>query len=249
MASVYLKPFTPAGDRVATAAEGHRGRNRHRAPRGWPTYVVYAVTDGGERHRPGIRHEVASSLDLRLLKDELEARSIQSKLRTSASGRISGGKPFARGALYLILRNRIYRGEIVHNEVSYLGDHAPIIDQPLWDAVQAQLASNAAERNSTRHRQPSLLAGLLFDGDGNRMTPSHAVKKGTRYRYYVSRSLITKDRTEDCAGLRVPAAEIEQLVSSRVRQWLLDPGSIYKATSARFPDPSTQRRLVARAAW
>ena len=46
-------------------------------------------------------------------------------------------------------------------------------------------------------RQPSLLAGMLFDGDGNRMTPSHAVKKGTRYRYYVSRSLITKDRTED----------------------------------------------------
>jgi site-specific DNA recombinase len=33
---------------------------------------------------------------------------------------------------------------------------------------------------------------MLFDGDGNRMTPSHAVKKGTRYRYYVSRSLITK---------------------------------------------------------
>jgi hypothetical protein len=49
---------------------------------------------------------------------------------------------------------------------------------------------------------------MLFDGDGNRMTPSHAVKKDTRYRYYVSRSLITKDRTEDSTGLRVPAAEI-----------------------------------------
>jgi len=185
---------------------------------------------------------------VRLLKDELEARSIQSKLRTSASGRTSGGKPFARGALYLILRNRIYHGEIVHNEESYLGEHAPIIDQPLWDAVQAQLASNAAQRNDGgKTRQPSLLAGMLFDGDGNRMTPSHAVKKGTRYRYYVSRSLITKDRTEGSAGMRVPAAEIEQLVTSRVRQWLLDRGSIYKATSARFPDPSTQRRLAARA--
>src|SRR5215813_1037244 len=50
------------------------------------------------------------------------------------------------------------------------------------------------------------------------------------------------------AGPRAPAAEIEQLVTSRVRQWLLDRGSIYKATSARFPDPSTQRRLAARAA-
>jgi hypothetical protein len=185
---------------------------------------------------------------VRLLKDELEARSIRSKSRTSASGRTSGGKPFARGALYLILRNRIYQGEIIHKGQSHPGDHAPIIDQPLWDAVQAQLAGNAAQRNSgARTRQPSLLAGMLFDRDGNRMTPSHAVKKATRYRYYVSRSLITKDRTGDAAGLRIPAAEIEQLVTSRVRQWLLDPGSIYKATSARFPDPSTQRRLAARA--
>jgi hypothetical protein len=80
------------------------------------------------------------------------------------------------------------------------------------------------------------------------MTPSHAGKKGTRYRYYVSGSLITKDRTEDSAGLRIPAAEIEQLVSSRVHRWLLDPGSIYKSSSARLPDPSMQQRLVARAA-
>jgi site-specific DNA recombinase len=186
---------------------------------------------------------------VRLLKDELEARNIQSKLRTSASGRISGGKPFARGALYLMLRNRIYQGEITHNEESYAGEHEPIIDQPLWDAVQAQLASNTAQRtDGGKTRQPSLLAGMLFDGAGNRMTPSHAVNKGRRYRYYVSRSLITKDRTADAGGLRVPAAELEQLVTSRVRQWLLDPGSIYKATSARFPDPSTQRRLIARAA-
>ena len=89
---------------------------------------------------------------------------------------------------------------------------------------------------------------MLFDRDGNRMTPSHAVKKGTRYRYYVSGSLITKDRTENSAGLRIPAAEIEQLVSDRVHRWLLDPGSIYKSTAARLADPSTQQRLVARAA-
>jgi hypothetical protein len=79
------------------------------------------------------------------------------------------------------------------------------------------------------------------------MTPSHAGKKGTRYRYYVSGSLITKDRTENSAGLRIPAPEIEQLVSSRVQRWLLDPGSIYKSPSAQLPDASMQQ-LVARAA-
>src|SRR5690349_19366826 len=93
-----------------------------------------------------------------LSEDELEARRTQSKVRTSASGRISGGKPFAGGALYLILRNRVYQGEIVHNEESYLGEHAPIIDQPLWDAVQAQFAGNTAQRtDGEKARQPSLL--------------------------------------------------------------------------------------------
>jgi site-specific DNA recombinase len=89
---------------------------------------------------------------------------------------------------------------------------------------------------------------MLFDGDGNRMTPSYAGKNGTHYRYYVSGSLITKDRTETSAGLRLPAAEIEQLVSGRVHRWLLDPGSIYKSTSGRLVDSSVRQRLLALAA-
>ena len=184
---------------------------------------------------------------VRLLKEECEARGIKSKSWTSASGRVIGGKPFSRGALYLILQNRTYRGEIVHKEQSHPGEHTPIIDQLLWEAVQAQLASNATERSSgNRTRQPSLLAGLLFDADGNAMTPTHAVKNGMRYRYYVSRPLIAKDQSKSSTGLRIPAAEIERLVTSRVRQWLLDPGSIYQAT--RLSDQSAQRRLVVRAA-
>jgi DNA invertase Pin-like site-specific DNA recombinase len=47
---------------------------------------------------------------VQLLKDELEARRIDSRSWTSASGRLVGGKPFSRGALYLILQNRISRG-------------------------------------------------------------------------------------------------------------------------------------------
>ncbi|MBV8917271.1 recombinase family protein, partial [Bradyrhizobium sp.] len=184
---------------------------------------------------------------VRLLKDDLEAREIKSKSWTTASGRLRGGKPFSRGALYLMLQNRLYRGEIVHKRQSHPGEHPPIIDQPLWDAVQTQLtANNLARRNSsTRTRQPSLLAGMLFDGDGTRMTPTHATKRGTRYRYYVSQTLITSDQTEGSGGLRIPAGEIEQAVINRIRQWLVDPGSVYQAT--RLGDPSAQRRLIARA--
>ena len=61
-----------------------------------------------------------------------------------------------------------------------------------------------------------------------------------------SRPLITKDRSGGSAGLRLPAEAIEQLVTGRVRQWLLDPGSIHAVTQRT--DPSAQRRLIARAA-
>ena len=47
------------------------------------------------------------------------------------------------------------------------------------------------------------------------MTPTHAVKNGTRYRYYVSRPLITKDQTDSSTGLRIPAADIKQLREAR----------------------------------
>jgi DNA invertase Pin-like site-specific DNA recombinase len=184
---------------------------------------------------------------VQLLKAKLEAQGRKSKSWTSAAGRVIGGKAFSRGALYLMLQNRTYRGEIVHKGQSHPGEHPPIIGQTLWDAVQMRLAGNTAERNSgTRTHQPSLLAGLLFDREGNRMTSSYAVKNGTLYRYYVSRPLITQDQRESFIALRIPTAEIEHLVTSRVRQWLLDPGGIYQST--RLPDPSAQRRLIARAA-
>src|SRR5215469_12961452 len=86
---------------------------------------------------------------------------------------------------------------------------------------------------------------MLFDGDGSRITPTHATRKGTRYRYYVSRPLITNDQTDRSAGLRIPAGEIEQAVTSRLRQWLVDASSVYQAT--QLADPSAQRRLIARA--
>src|SRR5712671_3210828 len=185
---------------------------------------------------------------VRLLKDELESRSIQSKLRASASGRISGGKPFARGALYLMLRNRIYRGEIVHKDQYYPGEHEPIIDEPLWEEVQAKLAANAVERTTgERTLSPSLLAGLLYDGQGHRMTPSHAVKKGMRYRYYVSQPLISKTREAMPQGLRIAAAEIERIVLSGIGDLLSNPGRLGEALDPFIETASEQQQILKRA--
>ena len=185
---------------------------------------------------------------VRLLQQDLEARGIRSKRWTSAAGRSRGGKPIGRGALYLMLQNRIYRGEIVHKDEHYPGEYEAIIDPALWDAVQARLAENAVERSTgIRVKNPSLLAGLLFDGEGHRMTPTHAVKKGSRYRYYVSRSLIVGARA-DAAGLRVPAVEIEQIVTNRIRRLLSEPASIFEILQAQPGEPRLQQKLMARAA-
>src|ERR1700687_3291366 len=56
---------------------------------------------------------------VRLLQQELDAAGIRSKTWISTAGRRWGGKPLARGALYTMLRNWIYRGQIVHR------DHTP----------------------------------------------------------------------------------------------------------------------------
>ena len=89
-----------------------------------------------------------------------------------------------------MLQNRIYRGEITHKGNSYPGEHPAIIDQPLWDEVQAVLAKNRVERaTGARAKHPSLLGGFVFDATGERLTPTYAIKKGTRYRYYISTSL------------------------------------------------------------
>jgi hypothetical protein len=185
---------------------------------------------------------------VRLLKAELEAHGIAGKSWTNASGRTRGGKPLARGALYLMLQNRIYRGEIVHKDQSYPGEHKAIIDPTLWDAVQGRLAENAVDRGTgTRVKNPSLLGGLLFDGEGHRMTPTHAVKNGKRYRYYVSRPLIVGARA-DAAGMRIPATEIEQIVANRIRRLLSEPASVFEILEAQPGEPLLQQSLMTRAA-
>jgi hypothetical protein len=73
----------------------------------------------------------------------------------------------SRGALYLILQNQLYRGEISHKGNSYPGEHPAIVDKPLWDDVQAVLAANRVERaTGARGRHPSLLTGMVFDEAG-----------------------------------------------------------------------------------
>ena len=153
-----------------------------------------------------------------LLKAELDRLGIVSKRREGAGGRLAGGQHFSRGALYLMLQNRIYRGDIVHQGEAYPGPHEAILDLELWQIVQNKLAVHRQERAlAVGAEAPSLLAGLIVDADGSRMTPTHATKKAKRYRYYVSASLLAGDHPQAQKGMRVPAGDIEALVLDRLR--------------------------------
>jgi hypothetical protein len=178
----------------------------------------------------------------------LEKNNIRSKKRLSKTGNASGDNAFSRGALYELLQNRIYLGEIVHKDASFPGQHPAIIERPLWDRVQEQFKTNLqAERKRPRSTNKSLLLGLLYDEAGNRFTPSHATKKGRRYRYYVSQALI-KGTSKAKAGLtRLPAEEIEELVLSQLTALLQStPGilDIWGASSFSVTDTHTIARVA-----
>src|SRR6516164_317683 len=139
---------------------------------------------------------------VRRVKEAADQLGLKTKRGTTANGSERGGKPLSRGHIYRLLSNPIYTGQIAHKGQLYPGQHPALIDAEAWTAVRDQLAAKARRhRSQVGAAEPSLLAGMLTDGHGNRFIPSHAVKNGRRYRYYVSAAPITK--TEDRAQFSV----------------------------------------------
>jgi len=185
---------------------------------------------------------------VRMLADELAGLGVVSKRREGAAGVLAGGNRFSRGALYTLLQNPIYRGEIAHQGKVYPGQHEAIVPAELWQLVQDRLASSRHARALGETAQdPSLLAGLIVDGEGHRMTPTHAVKKGRRYRYYVSTALITGKRTYHEKGMRMPAGDVEALALNRLRSFFASDPEVGEALSTFEPDAATLRSSLSKA--
>jgi DNA invertase Pin-like site-specific DNA recombinase len=182
------------------------------------------------------------------LKAQLGKREIKSKIRVSKAGRKSGGFSYSRGALYELLKNRVYLGEITHRGSSYPGQHEGIISKDVWDKVQAQLSNNNdARRNGVKARHPSLLAGLIHDEHGNRFTPSHSVKDGKRYRYYVSQAAIQHLSNAGKAPVRLPAQEVEAAILARLQAFLVKDQEVVELLVFDSDDASTTQTLLAAA--
>ena len=157
--------------------------------------------------------------------ERLEQLGVKTKLRKYRDGRVVGGKAFTRGGLQHLLRNKIYRGMMVHKGKAWPGEHEPIVDEALWKQVQDRLDGNdGGGRGGLRAQAPSLLNGLLQDEHGRRLVPNHATKKTKRYRYYVTGP---DEKVEpDKPVMRVPAQDLETAVIDRLREFLTDQSEL-----------------------
>src|SRR4029077_14763387 len=119
-------------------------------------------------------------------------KGIRTRQRPQSGGRIRGGIRFGVGPLTYLLRNRFVIGEVVYRGTVHRGEHEPILDRTLFEAVQAKLAASATARELRLKGAPAIPTGRFFDDRGNRMTPTHTNKQGERYRYYVSHAILQK---------------------------------------------------------
>jgi DNA invertase Pin-like site-specific DNA recombinase len=183
---------------------------------------------------------------VRALKVELDRRGMRSKVRHQRNGRVTGGGYFSRGHLYCLLANPIYIGKLPHKGKLHDGKHQAIIDKGLWERAQGQLRDNkrGTERVSAKH--PSLLAGRLETSDGQKLIPSHAVKQGRRYRYYIEQRLV-QDEGVGTKGARYAAEEVENSVLAILQRFLNSSAEIVAALVIGEHFPGSMRILVGKA--
>ncbi len=165
--------------------------------------------------------------NVRRVKEEAARLGLVSKKRAFASGKLRGGVAFTRGRLYHLLSNPVYVGEIRHKAQTYPGQHPAIIDRATFEAVRAKLNANTRgikARATTATSSP--LAGKFTDETGDRLTPSHAVRRGKRHRYYVSRRLIARSGEQNTGGWRLPASVLETAVAGLISKALVTQVSI-----------------------
>jgi site-specific DNA recombinase len=167
---------------------------------------------------------------VRNLKKDLDRNGVVSKIRVSRKGIRSGGRSFSRGALYELLSNPIYMGDIRHKRERHPGQHEAILERELWEKVQQRLRDTAARPTEPQTKAiSSPLAGKVFDETGEPLYAQGAVRRGHRYRYYVSRALVRGSISEGQRGWRVPGPELERAVAIAARSILDDKAAILEA--------------------
>jgi DNA invertase Pin-like site-specific DNA recombinase len=156
------------------------------------------------------------------LMSKLREEGIKTKRHIFKNRKTSGGQAFERGGLHYMLRNPIYIGKIRHKDKVYDGQHDAVISMKLWEKVQEKL-DGASARKGQRNKdtETSPLAGKLFDDHAKPLTPSHTKKGLRRYRYYISKHIVTGDKgAASRSKYRIPAHGLEEQVVKAIVRYL-----------------------------
>ncbi len=146
--------------------------------------------------------------------------------------RTRADKEFYKGELYHMLSNKVYIGKIVHKDNVYEGKHNGIIDEITFEKVQKLLYENKVDKIcGTKCSSNSLLTGLIFDDNGNRMSPSHSNSHKRKYRYYVSQAIKKYNKSQAGSVSKIPAGEIEKFVILTTKEFLQNKKQMQKILS------------------
>ena len=174
----------------------------------------------------------------------LGAEGVVTKVQQRVSGPHRGGIPFRRGSLIYLLKNPVYRGKIVHRGKVYDGEHEAIVDETLWNAVQAQIKEKAPPRKqSTNEPQHALLRGLITDPHGRPMVPTYGSSKAKRYAYYETRKDLA--RPGDPPGIRFQRGHLEQHLIGHLEELLGDEHTLRRLSG--IEDAGSLRTMFATA--
>jgi DNA invertase Pin-like site-specific DNA recombinase len=157
------------------------------------------------------------------------------------------GRALDKGDVYKALNLRTYVGEVTHKGNVYRGEHEAIVPRDLWDRAHAILQVSPRSRAvQNRQHAPALLKGLIFGIDGRALSPTHSVRRGRHYRYYVAQRVLKSDADGDSSIVRrVSAAEIEGAVISQVHALLRQPEVVVDTwLAARRETPDLTEREV-----
>jgi site-specific DNA recombinase len=159
----------------------------------------------------------------------LRSEGIRTKVQPRTSGPHRGGIPFARGSLFHLLKNPVYRGKIVHKGQVHDGEHEAIVDEALWTAVQQQLARRAPpRRRDSNDPQEALLRDLLSDSEGRPMVPTYGTKGTRRYCYYETRKDLAKPSSP--SATRFQREQLERHVIQHIVELLEDEHRLRRVT-------------------
>ncbi|HOP20654.1 MAG TPA: recombinase family protein, partial [Amphiplicatus sp.] len=147
-------------------------------------------------------------------------RGLKAKAWKTQGGAVCGGGTHTRTSLHRLLRNPVYIGKIRQGGRLYRGEQDAIIDEALWNTVQARLddARKGQRRAKANAKSKAPLLGLLYDDAGNRMGPTSSQRNGLIHRYYCSTPKLRSTGETVGSISRVNAPRIERAVFEAMKQ-------------------------------